>query len=102
MRQPSLRPFLMAERMPGPDKATDDELAAHAVRTCKTDHHPTGACKMGTDATAVVAPDLEVHGPEGLRVSDSSVMPRVPSSDTSAPTIMVEEKAAGRRAAPRA
>lgn len=95
LRQPALRPFLLGERMPGPDKVGEQELAEYAFRTCKTDHHPTAGCRMGTDpATAVVAPDLRVHGLEGLRVCDSSVMPRVPSSNTNAPTIMVGEKAA--------
>jgi len=94
LRQPALRPFLMAERLPGPDKVTDAELAEYAFRSCKTDHHPSGACSMGTGATAVVAPDLKVHGLEGLRVCDSSIMPRVPSCNTNAPTIMVGEKAA--------
>jgi choline dehydrogenase-like flavoprotein len=94
LRQPALRPYLIAERMPGPDKTTDDELAEYAFRTCKTDHHPCGACKMGTDDMAVVAPDLKVRGLEGLRVCDSSAMPRVPSCNTNAPTIMVGEKAA--------
>jgi choline dehydrogenase-like flavoprotein len=93
LRQPALRPFLIAERVPGPDKATNDELAAHAFRSRKTDHHPGGACRMGTDALAVVAPDLKVHGLEGLWVCDSSIVPRVPSSNTNAPTIMIGEKA---------
>lgn len=94
LRQPALRPFLIAERMPGPQAVTDEELAEYVFKSCKTDHHPTGACKMGTDRMAVVGPDLRVHGLEGLRVCDSSVMPRVPSSNTNAPTIMVGEKAA--------
>lgn len=94
LRQPALRPFLIAERKPGPGAVTDEELAEYVFKSCKTDHHPTGACKMGTDRMAVVAPDLRVHGLEGLRVCDSSVMPRVPSSNTNAPTIMVGEKAA--------
>ena len=92
LRQPALRSFLLAERLPGPDKVTDDELAEYAFRSCKTDHHPAGACSMGTGEMAVVGPDLKVHGLEGLRVCDSSVMPRVPSSNTNAPTIMVGEK----------
>lgn len=94
LRQPALRPFLIAERRPGPDRVGDEELAAYAMASCKTDHHPCGTCRMGRDATAVVAPDLKVHGLDGLRVCDSSVMPRVPSSNTNAPTIMVGEKAA--------
>lgn len=92
LRQPALRSFLLGERLPGPDKVTDDELAEYAFRTCKTDHHPSGACSMGTGEMAVVGPDLKVHGLEGLRVCDSSVMPRLPSSNTNAPTIMVGEK----------
>lgn len=92
LRQPALRSFLLAERLPGPDKVTDDELAEYAFRSCKTDHHPAGACSMGTGEMAVVGPDLKVHGLEGLRVCDSSVMPRVPSSNTNAPTIMIGEK----------
>jgi choline dehydrogenase-like flavoprotein len=93
MRQPALQPFLIAERMPGPDKVTDEQIAQYAFRTCKTDHHPCSACKMGTGEMAVVAPDLKVHGLDGLRVCDSSVMPRVPSCNTNAPTIMIGEKA---------
>ncbi|MDQ0474798.1 GMC family oxidoreductase [Labrys wisconsinensis] len=93
MRQKALGPFILAERMPGPGKASEQELADYAFATCKTDHHPAGTCKMGTDAMAVVAPDLKVHGLEGLRVCDSSIMPRVNSSNTNAPTIMIGEKA---------
>ena len=80
-------------RNPAPDLTTDEQLAEYAFRTCKTDHHPSGACAMGTGAMAVVDPDLRVRGLEGLRVCDSSIMPRVPSSNTNAPTIMVGEKA---------
>jgi choline dehydrogenase-like flavoprotein len=93
MRQPALEPFVLAERMPGPGVSTESELAEYAFRTCKTDHHPVGTCKMGTDDMAVVAPDLRVRGLDGLRVCDSSIMPRINSSNTNAPTIMVGEKA---------
>jgi len=94
MRQPALKPFILAERMPGPDRATEEDLVQYAFATCKTDHHPCGTCKMGTDEMAVVDPDLKVHGIEGLRVCDASIMPYVPSSNTNAPTIMIGEKAA--------
>ncbi len=93
LQQPALRPFLQAVRSPGPEVTTEEALAEYAFRTCKTDHHPSGACAMGTGALAVVGPDLRVRGLDGLRVCDSSVMPRVPSSNTNAPAIMVGEKA---------
>jgi choline dehydrogenase-like flavoprotein len=94
MQQPALKPFVLAERLPGPQVRTDEELFAYGCANAKTDHHPVGTCKMGTDEMAVVDPDLRVRGLEGLRVCDSSIMPRVPSSNTNAPTIMVGEKGA--------
>lgn len=94
MQQDALKPFVMAERLPGPKVLTDDELFDYACANAKTDHHPVGTCKMGTDAMAVVDLELKVRGLEGLRVCDSSIMPRVPSCNTNAPTIMVGEKGA--------
>jgi choline dehydrogenase-like flavoprotein len=94
MRQPALEPFVLAERLPGPDLQTDDDLFAYGCANAKTDHHPVGTCKMGIDDMAVVGLDLKVRGLEGLRVCDSSVMPRVPSCNTNAPTVMVGEKGA--------
>ena len=95
MRQPALKPFILAERLPGPGgRRREEELSDYACRNAKTDHHPVGTCKMGADGMAVVGLDLKVRGIEGLRVCDSSVMPRVPSSNTNAPTIMVGEKGA--------
>ncbi|MBV2142007.1 GMC family oxidoreductase N-terminal domain-containing protein [Falsochrobactrum sp. TDYN1] len=94
MSQNALKPFVMAERLPGPKVMSDDELFDYACANAKTDHHPVGTCKMGTDAMAVVDPELKVHGLEGLRVCDSSIMPRVPSCNTNAPTIMMGEKGA--------
>jgi choline dehydrogenase-like flavoprotein len=94
MQQPALKPWLLAERLPGPKSNSDDELFDYACANAKTDHHPVGTCKMGSDDLAVVDLDLRVRGVEGLRVCDSSVMPRVPSCNTNAPTIMVGEKGA--------
>ncbi len=104
MRQNALKPYVMAERLPGPGFNTDEELFEYGCANAKTDHHPVGTCKMGTDGMAVVDLDLKVRGIDGLRVCDSSVMPRVPSCNTNAPTIMVGEKGAdiirGREALP--
>lgn len=94
LQQEALKPYVMAERLPGPTVVSDDDLFDYACANAKTDHHPVGTCKMGTDAMAVVDLDLKVRGLEGLRVCDSSIMPRVPSCNTNAPTIMVGEKGA--------
>ena len=94
LRQPALEPFVMVERMPGVAATSEAALADYAYRTCKTDHHPVGTCRMGTDQLAVVDPSLRLRGIDGLRICDASVMPRVTSSNTNAPTIMIAEKAA--------
>ncbi|HHV70886.1 GMC family oxidoreductase [Brucella intermedia] len=94
MQQDALKPYVMAERLPGPKVVSDDDLFDYACANAKTDHHPVGTCKMGTDAMAVVDLDLKVRGLQGLRVCDSSIMPRVPSCNTNAPTIMIGEKGA--------
>lgn len=93
MKAPALKPFLLREALPGPSVTVDRGLFDFACRVAKTDHHPVGACKMGNDAMAVVSPELKVHGIEGLRVCDSSVMPLINSSNTNAPSIMIGEKA---------
>jgi choline dehydrogenase-like flavoprotein len=94
LRQPALERFIMAERMPGPATTSEAALSEYAFRTSKTDHHPTGTCRMGSDDMAVVDPQLRLRGLEGLRICDASVMPRITSSNTNAPTIMIAEKAA--------
>lgn len=94
MQQDALKPYVMAERLPGSKVVSDDDLFDYACANAKTDHHPVGTCRMGTDAMAVVDLELKVRGLEGLRVCDSSIMPRVPSCNTNAPTIMVGEKGA--------
>jgi choline dehydrogenase-like flavoprotein len=92
MTQPALRPFVRHEVLPGTG-ATEAEILAYAIGIAKTDHHPVGTCRMGTGAEAVVDVDLRVHGLQGLRVCDASIMPAINSSNTNAPTIMIGEKA---------
>jgi choline dehydrogenase len=109
MGQPAMQRYRPQERKPGPEVETDADLARAAGDIGTTIFHPVGTCAMGPDAaTSVVDPRLCVHGIGGLRVVDASVMPRITSGNTNAPTIMIAEKAAamiradrkaGRRAA---
>lgn len=83
------------ELYPGPQVRTEDEEIAYINRFVTTYHHQVGTCRMGTGSDAVVSPeDLRVHGVDGLRVVDASVMPRVTSGNTNAPTAMIAERAA--------
>jgi choline dehydrogenase len=94
LRQPALKPYVLAERLPGPEVRTDQDYFDYACRHAKTDHHPAGTCRMGSDPAAVVDARLRLNGIAGLRVVDASVMPTLVSSNTNAPTIMIAEKAA--------
>jgi choline dehydrogenase len=90
----ALREWGAVERYPGPSVDTPDALRAYVRDTAITYHHQVGTCKMGTDAAAVVDPRLRVHGIEGLRVADASIMPMVTTGNTNAPSIMIGERAA--------
>ncbi len=93
-QSPALARYVVAETVPGPDVQTDDEFVSYARQTGTTVFHASGSCRMGPDALSVVDDQLRVHGLEGLRVIDASVMPAVTSTNTNAPTIMIAEKGA--------
>ena len=94
LAQDALKPYIMAERLPGPDVQTDEDYFNFICVHSKTSHHCAGTCRMGSDDGAVVDPRLRFNGIEGLRVADASIMPTVNSSNTNAPSIMIGEKAA--------
>jgi choline dehydrogenase len=82
------------EVWPGADRTTDEELAEHVRETSHTVYHPVGTCRMGSGDDAVVDDDLRVHGVEGLRVVDASIMPTLTGGNTNAPTVAIAERAA--------
>ncbi|MEM1327996.1 MAG: GMC family oxidoreductase N-terminal domain-containing protein [Bacteroidota bacterium] len=73
---------------------SDDDLAQHILQSVETVYHPVGTCKMGEDDTSVVDAQLRVHGIEGLRVIDASIMPTIVSGNTNAAVYMIAEKGA--------
>ncbi|HEX4730218.1 MAG TPA: FAD-dependent oxidoreductase [Solirubrobacterales bacterium] len=91
---PSLAEWGARELYPGPEVSGAAALRDYVRRTAVTYHHQVGTCKMGRDELAVVDPTLRVHGIEGLRVADASVMPTVITGNTNAPAIMIGERAA--------
>jgi choline dehydrogenase len=83
-----------AELLPGINAQSDDDLIYYIREKAETLYHPVGTCKMGRDPLAVVDPALRVHGVDGLRVIDASIMPTITSGNTNAPVMMIAEKAA--------
>ena len=92
--QPAFARYVMREHEPGSDQVTDEALLEYARNKGNTIFHPTSTCRMGSDTRAVVDARLRVHGVQGVRVADCSIMPTVVSGNTNAPAIMIGEKCA--------
>jgi len=90
---PAMRPYVKREVKPGPGAVSDADLLEFCRNNGATIFHPTGTCRMGSDALAVVDARLRVHGVAGLRVIDCSAMPTLVSGNTNAPAVMMAEKA---------
>ncbi|MBO9395860.1 choline dehydrogenase [Shimia sp. R9_2] len=94
MEAPALAKYRHKEMFGTEHAKTDADWEKHIRARADTIYHPVGTCKMGVDEMAVVDPELRVHGMEGLRVIDASIMPNLISGNTNAPTMMIAEKAA--------
>jgi choline dehydrogenase-like flavoprotein len=94
LSQPAFAKYISREHLPGAATKGRAALEAFARQHGRSAYHPVGTCRMGGDADSVVDPELRVRGLAGLRVCDSSVMPRIVSSNTNAAVIMIAEKAA--------
>jgi choline dehydrogenase len=92
--QPALKPFVLDEVIPGTAVQSDDDIVEEIRVRGVSNLHPVGTCRMGREPDAVVDPRLRVHGIQGLRVADASIMPQVPGGNTNAPSIMIGEKCA--------
>jgi choline dehydrogenase-like flavoprotein len=94
MAQPALKSVIKREQLPGRPLLTSDDYRQYVKERAQGALHPTGTCRIGKDALAVVDSQLRLHGIDGMRVADASVMPNLPSGNTNAPAIMVGERAA--------
>jgi choline dehydrogenase len=93
--QTAFAPFRGEELQPGSHVVTDDQIDAFIRQNTESAYHPCGTCKMGdpSDPMAVVDPETRVIGLEGLRVVDTSIMPRITTGNLNGPAIMIGEKA---------
>jgi choline dehydrogenase len=82
------------ELLPGPDTQSDEDILEFIRNTGESVYHPVGTCKMGSDDMAVVDDRLKVHGIEGLRIADASIMPTIISGNTHATTVLIGERCA--------
>ena len=92
--QKPFAPYRGEEIFPGGAARSDADLETFIRRKAETIYHPVGTCRMGAGSDAVVDSELRVHGVEGLRVVDASVMPTLIGGNTNAPVIMIAERAA--------
>jgi choline dehydrogenase len=93
MTAPAMQGIATDEIAPGMNIQSDNEMLDWVRQNAETTYHPVGTCKMGSDPMAVVDDQLRVHGIQGLRVADASIMPTLTSGNTNAPSIMIGEKA---------
>ena len=104
LAQPAMDAYRGRELSPGPEVQSDAQLNDYIRDHMHSSYHACGTCKMGTDPMAVVDPHCRVHGVEGLRIVDASIMPMIPSCNLNSPTMMIGEKGAdlirGRELAP--
>jgi choline dehydrogenase-like flavoprotein len=94
MRQPALSDFISDEMNPSAEVVSDVDLETYVRNTCQHVYHPVGTARMGHDRLAVVDDQLRVHGLDGLRIADASIMPTIISGNTNAACIMIGEKCA--------
>lgn len=93
--QKAFSPYFLSEYQPGEQVQSDEQIRTYIREHAETIYHPVGTCKMGTDEMSVVEPStLKIYGLEGIRVIDASIMPRVTTGNTNAPTTMIAEKGA--------
>ncbi|KQV81418.1 GMC family oxidoreductase [Rhizobium sp. Root1220] len=94
MQASAISKFRPQEMLPGAAFQSDEDLVSRAGDIATTIFHPVGTCRMGSDRHAVVDAELRVHGMNGLRIVDASIMPTIVSGNTNSPVIMIAEKAA--------
>lgn len=94
MTQPALADDIVEEIVPGAGLASDAELETFVRNTCQHAYHPVGTAKMGRDKMSVVDDTLKVHGLDGLRIADASIIPSTVSGNTNAACVMIGEKCA--------
>jgi choline dehydrogenase len=91
---PAMAAWRQNEALPGAVVTTTDQQRDFLRRSVGTYDHPVGTCRIGTDPAAVTDPQLRVHGLDGLRVADASVMPSIPAANTNATVLAIAERAA--------